>query len=113
VKKPRHGIRSPPVCQRNASLAGLSCRSCDGVDVLERTRRSPHVALSLAELDFIDSPDLSVLVPEHKRTESMGGELIIFSPRPRVRKVFEATGLDEYFNIRPTKAIPTRAALSG
>ncbi len=62
-----------------------------------------HVSLNLAELDFIDSTGISVLVAEHKRAESMGGELIIFSPRPRVRKIFEVTGLGEYFNLRPAK----------
>jgi anti-anti-sigma factor len=44
-----------------------------------------------------------VIVAEHKRVESMGGELIIFSPRPRVRKVLEVTGLGNYLNIRPGK----------
>jgi anti-anti-sigma factor len=62
-----------------------------------------HVALNLAELDFIDSTGISVVVAEHKRVESMGGELIIFSPRPRVRKVLEVTGLGNYLNIRPGK----------
>ena len=62
-----------------------------------------HVALNLAELDFLDSTGLSVIVAEHKRVEAMGGELIIFSPCPRVRRLFELTGLDDYLNIRPVK----------
>ena len=62
-----------------------------------------HVALNLAELEFIDSTGISVVVAEHKRVDSMGGELIIFSPRPRVRKVLEVTGLGNYLNIRPGK----------
>jgi anti-sigma B factor antagonist len=60
-----------------------------------------HIALNLAELDFIDSTGMSVLVTEHKRAQSMGGELIIFSPKRPVRKAFEVTGLNEYLNIRP------------
>jgi anti-anti-sigma factor len=60
-----------------------------------------HVALNLAELTFLDSTGLSVLVSEHKRVESMGGELIVFSPCPRVRRVFEITGLSGYLNLRP------------
>jgi anti-anti-sigma factor len=63
-----------------------------------------HVALNLAELDFIDSTGLSVIVAEHKRVEAMGGELIVFSPRPNVRRLLELTGLDEYLNVRPAKA---------
>lgn len=60
-----------------------------------------HVALNLAELKFIDSSGLSVIIAEHKRAESMGGELVIFSPQPKVRRLFEVTGLDEFLNIRP------------
>ncbi|HEY3842794.1 MAG TPA: STAS domain-containing protein [Acidimicrobiales bacterium] len=60
-----------------------------------------HVALNLAELKFMDSSGLSAIIAEHKRAEAMGGELIIFSPRAKVRRLFELTGLDEYLNIRP------------
>jgi anti-anti-sigma factor len=60
-----------------------------------------HIALNLAELTFIDSTGISVVVTEHKRAESMGGELIILSPCPRVRRVFELTGLGDYLNLRP------------
>jgi anti-anti-sigma factor len=44
-----------------------------------------HVALNLAELDFLDCAGLSVFIAEHKRVESLGGGLIIFSPCHRVR----------------------------
>ena len=64
-----------------------------------------HVALDLTGLDFIESTGISVLVAEHKRAESMGGELIIFSPLPLVRRVFEATRLGEYFDIRPARGM--------
>jgi anti-anti-sigma factor len=63
-----------------------------------------HVSLNLAELDFMDSTGLSVILAEHKRVDSLGGELTIFSPRPMVRRLFEVTALDRYFTIRPTKA---------
>jgi anti-anti-sigma factor len=60
-----------------------------------------HFALNLAELSFIDSTGLSVVVAEHKRAESMGGELIILSPSTRVRRLLELTGLSDYLNLRP------------
>ena len=62
-----------------------------------------HVALNLAELEFMDSTGLSVIIAEHKRTTSMDGELIIFSPSARVRKLFEVAGMDRYLNIRPLR----------
>ena len=46
----------------------------------------------------------SILVSEHKRAESMNGELIIFSPSTQLRTLLQITGLDSYLNIRPNKA---------
>ncbi len=63
-----------------------------------------HVSLNMAEVTFIDSTGLSLLVTEHKRAESMNGELIIFSPSSDLRMLFEICGLDSYFDIRPKTA---------
>jgi anti-sigma B factor antagonist len=63
-----------------------------------------HVSLNLAEVTFMDSTGLSLLVTEHKRMESMKGELILFSPSRLVRRLFEISGLDSYLNIRPKRA---------
>jgi anti-anti-sigma factor len=60
-----------------------------------------HVALNVAEVTFIDSAGLSLLVSEHKRMESMDGELIIFSPSRNMRRLLQITALDSYLNIRP------------
>lgn len=63
-----------------------------------------HIALNLAELDFADSTGLSAIIAAHKRAELLGGELIIFSPRPPIRRLFALSGVDHYLNIRPLKA---------
>lgn len=60
-----------------------------------------HVSLNLAEVTFMDSTGLSILITEHKRAESMKGELIIFSPSENLRRLFHVSGLDSYLNIRP------------
>ena len=62
-----------------------------------------HVSLNVAEVTFMDSTGLSLLVTEHKRMESMKGELILFSPSRLVRRLFEISGLDSYLNIRPKR----------
>jgi anti-anti-sigma factor len=61
-----------------------------------------HVVIDLSGLGFIDSSGLSLLLSEHKRVDALGGELIILSPGRQARRVFELTGLDLVFNIRPT-----------
>ena len=65
-----------------------------------------HLALNLAELTFIDSTGLTVLVAAHKRTQACGGELIIFSPRPEVRRTIELGGLADYLHVRPSTTEP-------
>ncbi len=60
-----------------------------------------HVALNMAEVTFIDSTGLSVLVTLHKRLESLDGELIIFSPSAQIRRMLEVTALNGFLNIRP------------
>jgi anti-sigma B factor antagonist len=63
-----------------------------------------HIALNVAEVTFIDSTGLSLFVTEHKRVDSMKGELIIFSPSRELRRLLQITGLDNYLNIRPKRA---------
>lgn len=63
-----------------------------------------HIALNVAEVTFIDATGLSLFVTEHKRAESLKGELIIFSPTHQLRRLLQITGLDDYLNIRPRHA---------
>jgi anti-sigma B factor antagonist len=60
-----------------------------------------HIAIDLAELQFVDSTGLSALVAAHKRAEALGGELILPSPNRDIRRLFEVTGIDTFFSIRP------------
>jgi anti-anti-sigma factor len=63
-----------------------------------------HVALDLSDLEFIDSTGISVLIAEHKRTASAGGELIILTPHRNVRRVFEVAGLMDVLAVSPPDA---------
>ena len=65
-----------------------------------------HVAIDLAELEFLDSTGLSALIAAHKRTEALGGELILLSPSRDIRRLFEVTGLGTYFNVQPSNDEP-------
>jgi anti-anti-sigma factor len=63
-----------------------------------------HVALDLTALEFIDSTGISVIIAEHKRTASSGGELIILTPHRNVRRVFEVVGLMDVLDVLPREA---------
>jgi anti-anti-sigma factor len=60
-----------------------------------------HVVLDLAQVSFMDSTGLSVIVTEHKRLQHSGGSLTIFAPPSSVRRLFEITGLDVILDIVP------------
>jgi anti-anti-sigma factor len=57
------------------------------------------VTLDLADLGFIDSTGLSVLITTLKRLREKEGDMILRSPTPATRKVLEITGLTELFSI--------------
>jgi len=65
--------------------------------VLDRGLSS--IRIDLADVTFLDSTGLSVLISGLKRCRAAGGELRLLSPRPNVRKVLEITGLTDVFQV--------------
>jgi anti-sigma B factor antagonist len=57
------------------------------------------VAVDLAEVTFIDSTTLEVLLRYHERFRGLGGGLVIVTDDRRVLRTFEITGLDRVFTI--------------
>lgn len=53
-----------------------------------------NVAVDLTLLDFIDSVGLGLLVAAMKRVRTVGGQMFVAADAPRIRSVFELTGLD-------------------
>lgn len=66
------------------------------VEAIPDTKR---LVLDLQETDFIDSTGLSIFVRALRRLRADGGDLILRSPRPGVRKILDITGLDRVFTI--------------
>lgn len=60
---------------------------------------SGQITLDMAELAFIDSTGLSVLVGAFKRARQDGREVVLKNPRPPARKVLEISGLDTVIRI--------------
>jgi anti-sigma B factor antagonist len=60
-----------------------------------------NVVLDLAQVTFMDSTGLAVIVTEHKRLAHSDGKLTIFSPPSSVRRLFEITGLTTLLDIVP------------
>ena len=60
---------------------------------------STDITLDMAQLGFIDSTGLSVLVGAFKRARQDGREIVLRNPRPPARKVLEISGLDTVIRI--------------
>jgi len=63
------------------------------------TDGSTLVTVDMANLAFIDSTGLSVLIGGLKRLRQQGGDMALRSPGPATRKVLEITGLTQVFAI--------------
>ncbi|HUF31778.1 MAG TPA: STAS domain-containing protein [Acidimicrobiales bacterium] len=60
---------------------------------------SNQIIVDLDGVDFLDSTGLGVLVGALKRVRSNDGDLHLICTQPRIRKVFEVTGLTKVFSL--------------
>jgi len=65
---------------------------------------SPRLVLDMADVDFIDSTGLGVLVGGLKRARAAGGDLQLSAPSRTVVKVLRITGLNKIFDVVPRPA---------
>ncbi len=59
-----------------------------------------ELELDFSGLGFIDSSGLSVLAAAHKQLRESGIQLVIASPPPPARRIFDISGLDQVLTIR-------------
>jgi anti-anti-sigma factor len=62
------------------------------------------VVLDVGLLTFIDSTGMSLFLSMHKKLQSQGHSLVIFSPTPMARRLFEITGLTDFLHIQPVRS---------
>ncbi len=75
------------VAMLRLALVDLAQQACDAV------------VLDLADVDFIDSTGLSILVQAKQRFEADGRRFALRNPPPRVMRVLETSGMAELFAI--------------
>ncbi len=66
----------------------------------------------LSGVAFIDSTGVGVLVGALKRAREGGGTFVIVNPQPRVRRVFEITGLLDALPIYDSLALAAQSGTS-
>ncbi len=60
---------------------------------------SPHIALELSGVTFMDSTGLKVLLAVKNRAELAGGSLALLGTTRTVRRILELTGLEQTFTL--------------
>jgi anti-sigma B factor antagonist len=70
---------------------------------------TPNIIINLAEVNFVDSSALAVMVKAMKRCRSQKGDLILCHLQQTVRVIFELTRLDKAISIYDTEAEALKA----
>lgn len=52
-----------------------------------------HILLNLGSLTFMDSSGLGVILGRYKKIAGLGGEMVVCSISPAVRRLFELSGM--------------------
>ena len=66
---------------------------------LDRSNRDGAVELDLSGVEFVDSSGLRALIEAHQRFEANGASLTLVRPSPAVVRLFEISGVGDYFNV--------------
>lgn len=58
-----------------------------------REKNAKHVILNLESLSFMDSSGLGVILGRYKEVKQSGGEMVVCSISPAVKRLFDMSGL--------------------
>lgn len=70
---------------------------------LEAYARIKNLVIDLAEVDFIDSSGLGMLLGRYRQVHKRGGKLVMIGPKPQVRRVLEMAGMTKIMGIVQTR----------
>jgi stage II sporulation protein AA (anti-sigma F factor antagonist) len=63
-----------------------------------------HIILNLEELAFMDSSGLGVILGRYKYIRAKGGEMVVCSISPAVKRLFEMSGLFKIIRLEENEA---------
>lgn len=61
-----------------------------------------QIIVNLAEVAYMDSSGLGVLIGALKRAREEKGDLLVAAPNARISRILDVTGLSKIFNVRDT-----------
>jgi stage II sporulation protein AA (anti-sigma F factor antagonist) len=69
-----------------------------------------NLILNLANVTFIDSSGLGVILGRYKRISQLGGKMSAVQLQPQVEKIFELSGLLRIMKLYPTESQALQSA---
>ena len=61
-----------------------------------------RVVVNMADVSFMDSSGLGVLIAAHRRLSGTGGQIVLANAMPAVHKVFQLTRTNRLFELHDT-----------
>jgi anti-anti-sigma factor len=83
------------------------------LEAIIETSDVPAIRVDLADVSFMDSSGLHVLVAAHAALEKSGRTLFVSRPRPTQARLLELTGLMDKFSVTSEDDTPDQATGSG
>jgi len=74
-------------------LAVTDCLRVSMDEELERDKLVKNIIVNLAEVTFIDSAGLGVMLGRYRKISRAGGKMFIVGASPQVRRILEISGL--------------------
>lgn len=99
VRKDKHGVI---VIEPQGQVDSLAAGDLDVALTEAIAQGTTHIVVDLAEVTYVSSRGLKVLVSGWRQTHDKGGKFAICSVAPRVQSIVETIGFDQIFDIYPT-----------
>jgi anti-sigma B factor antagonist len=94
-------------------LIACTLRVLQSAGVVAGCYGARHLVVDLAEVSFIDSTALGVLIGATKRLHSADGSFAVVCPSEKIGRVFEITGLDQVLAMHTSRDEALSAVPSG
>ena len=75
------------------------------IDKLIYEERPPKMVLDLANIEFMDSSGLGLILGRYAKVNQLGGRLIVTNPDPCVERIFALAGTNRLITINKNEVI--------
>ena len=93
-------ISDPTVRARGDLDMAVTEELLETIRALAQATAHHAIVLDLAELTFMDSTGINLLIQSHQELERMGKELVIQSIPDRIQRTLDIAGVVDYLNVR-------------